>query len=277
MLLNRGDGSFHAKLDYRAEGGPPSIAIGDLNGDGKPDLVTANFSAAGVSVLLNNGDGSFGAKRDYPTGQNPSSVAIGDLNGDRGPDIATANVGDKEGLPHTVSVLLNSGDGAFRANRDYRTGSTPYSIAIGDLNGDDTPDLATANLLANIVSVLANRGDGSFQAKIEHRTGGTSHSIAIGDLNGDDKLDLTTANNHANTVSVLLNRPGLCTVQDVKRQTLPAAKRTIARANCRVAKIRRAHSKSIKRGQVISQRPKPGTVLPTRGKVNLVVSRGRKR
>jgi beta-lactam-binding protein with PASTA domain len=76
---------------------------------------------------------------------------------------------------------------------------------------------------------------------------------------------------------VLLNTPGLCTVQDVKRKTLPAAKRTIARANCRVGKIRRAYSKSIKRGRVISEKPKPGTVLPNRGKVNLVVSRGRRR
>ena len=76
---------------------------------------------------------------------------------------------------------------------------------------------------------------------------------------------------------MLLNTPGLCTVQDVKRQTLAAAKRAIARANCRVGKIRRAYSKSVKRGRVISQKPKPGTVLPNRGKVNLVVSRGRKR
>jgi beta-lactam-binding protein with PASTA domain len=74
-----------------------------------------------------------------------------------------------------------------------------------------------------------------------------------------------------------VNTPGLCTVQDVFRQTLPAAKRTIARANCRVGTIRRAYSKIVPRGRVISQKPKPGTVLPTPGKVNLIISRGRKR
>jgi serine/threonine-protein kinase len=75
---------------------------------------------------------------------------------------------------------------------------------------------------------------------------------------------------------VLLNRPGLCTVQDVEGQRLPAAKRTIARANCRVGKIRRAYSKWFEKGRVISEKPKPGTVLPGGGKVNLVVSRGRR-
>ena len=74
----------------------------------------------------------------------------------------------------------------------------------------------------------------------------------------------------------ITNSPDVCTVPRVRRKTLPAAKRTIARANCRVRTIRRAYSKAVKRGRVISQKPKPGTVLANRGKVNLVVSRGRK-
>jgi eukaryotic-like serine/threonine-protein kinase len=76
---------------------------------------------------------------------------------------------------------------------------------------------------------------------------------------------------------VLANTTGLCTVPRVTGKTLPAAERAIARADCRVGKIRRAYSMSVKRGRVISQKPKPGTVLPKRGKVNLVVSRGRRR
>jgi serine/threonine-protein kinase len=76
---------------------------------------------------------------------------------------------------------------------------------------------------------------------------------------------------------VLINTPGLCTVQDVEGMTLPAAKRTIARANCRVGRVRRAFSKTIKKGRAISQKPKPGAVLRGGGKVNLVVSRGRRR
>ncbi len=271
VLLNRGDGSFRAKADYRTGRNPGSVAIDDLNGDAKPDLVTANGT---VSVLLNRGDGSFQAKRDYRTGDQPYSVAIGDLNGDGKPDLVTANF--YRDLPSTVSVLLNRGDGTFQATRDYATGLWPLSVAIGDLNGDGKPDLATANVGAFTVSVLVNRGDGSFQAKLDYAPGGRPYSVAIGDLNRDGNPDLAIANG-GNTVSVLLNRPGLCTVQDVKRQTLPTAKRTIARANCRVGKIRRIYSTRVRRGRVISQKPKPGMVLPKRGKVNLVVSRGKRR
>ena len=68
-------------------------------------------------------------------------------------------------------MLLNRGDGSFQAKRDYATGRGPDSVAIGDLNGDGKPDLATANSDANTVSVLANRGDGSFQAKLDYATG----------------------------------------------------------------------------------------------------------
>jgi FG-GAP-like repeat/FG-GAP repeat len=115
VLLNRGDGSFQAEVEYPTGLAPYSVAIGDLNGDGNPDLATANVKANTVSVLLNRGDGSFQRRRDYATGRLPYSVAIGDLNGDGKPDLATANLAD------TVSVLLNRGDGGFQRRRDYAT------------------------------------------------------------------------------------------------------------------------------------------------------------
>jgi predicted NUDIX family NTP pyrophosphohydrolase len=276
VLLNRGDGSFAAKRDYRT-GYPSSLAIGDLNGDGKPELVTANDEAdETVSVLLNRGDGSFRAKRDYRTGSGARSVAIGDLNGDGRPDVATANEGGPPAAVPTVSVLANRGDGSFRARHDYRAADIPTSVAIGDLNGDGRPDLVTADAYRTSVSVLL-RGNGSFQAKLDYGTR-RAESVAIGDLNGDGKPDLATANRASNTVSVLINTPGLCAVQNVEEpgMTLPAAKRTIARVHCRVGEIRRAYSKEVKRGRVISQKPKPGKVLPNGGKVSLVVSRGRR-
>jgi FG-GAP-like repeat/PASTA domain/FG-GAP repeat len=274
VLLNRGDGSFQPKVDYpTGKGlGSSSVAIGDLNGDGELDLATANYNANSVSVLMNRGDGSFHAGRDYRTGSLTYSVAIGDLNADGQPDLATANPDASD-----VSVLLNTGDGTFGPRHNYATGRNPFSVAIGELNGDGKPDLATVNTGEEVgtVSVVNNRGNGSFQAKLDYRTGGGAFAVAIGDLNSDGKPDLATANSNPSAVSVLLNRPGLCTVQDVKRQKVLAAKRTIARANCRVGKIRRAYSKTV-RGHVISQKPKPGTVLADRGKVKLVVSRGRK-
>jgi beta-lactam-binding protein with PASTA domain len=85
-----------------------------------------------------------------------------------------------------------------------------------------------------------------------------------------------TANNGTGTVSVLLNATGRCVVPDVVRTSLPAAKRVLARENCRLGTTRRAYSKSFDRGLVISEKPKPVTVLPKGSKINLVVSRGRK-
>jgi hypothetical protein len=279
VLLNRGDGTFQPNLDYATKGDVVSIAIGDLNGDDKPDLAAANLDADTVSVLIGRGDGSFRPERDYATGRDPESVAIGDLNRDGKPDLATANAD-----AYTVSVLLNRGDGRFKRKLDYAAGTPPIcfgclaqptSVAIGDLNGDGKPDLATANYGGGSVSVLPNRGDGTFQAKLDYATASSPHSVAIADLNGDRKRDLAT-----NSISVLLNRPGLCTVQDVWRETLSAATGTLTHANCRVGKIRRAYSvpySKVKRGAVISQKPNFGAVLPGGSKVDLVVSLGRRR
>jgi hypothetical protein len=211
VLLNRGDGSFQARRDYGTGQSPSSVVIGDLNGDGKPDLATANDISHTVSVLLNRGDGSFQAKLDYPAyggpGLGPYSLAIGDLNGDRRPDLAMTNPGPEENPGKTISVLLNEGDGSFQAARNYRAGRNPTTVAIGDLNGDRRRDLAIANSFASSVSVFLNRGDGTFRPKRDYATSRSPVSVAIGDLNGDGKPDLATANDNADgTVSVLVNR-----------------------------------------------------------------------
>ena len=144
-----------AFLSFDTGASPYSVAIGDLNADGKPDLAAANEASSTVSVLLGNGDGAFGTKTDFGTGAIPYSVAIGDLNGDGKPDLAVANY-----LAYTMSVLLGNGDGTFGAKTDFGTGASPISVAIGDLNGDGNPDLAVANYYSNTVSVLLNLGPG---------------------------------------------------------------------------------------------------------------------
>ena len=93
---------FKTRIDYQVDEEPYSVAIGDLNGDAKPDLVTANNRSDNVSVLLGNGDGSFQTPLDYNAGSGPRSVAIGDLNGDAKPDLTVANV-DKLSFDHNSS------------------------------------------------------------------------------------------------------------------------------------------------------------------------------
>jgi FG-GAP-like repeat/PASTA domain/FG-GAP repeat len=272
VLLNSGDGGFQPRVDYPTGRRPQQVVIGDLTGDRKPDLATGNRSDT-VSVLANNGNGTFESPVDYRAGSGPRAIAIGDLSGDGRLDLATANTNADV---YTVSVLINRGDGTFRAKRDYRAGNGPFSVAIGDLNGDGSRDLAAANVSGNGVSIFVNKGKGSFLPRRDHRTGREPWSVAIADLTGDGKRDLATANSVANSVSVLANRTGLCTVPKVTGMTLPAAKRTIARANCRVANVRSVYSTSVRRGRVMWQKPAPSTVLPKGSKVDLLVSRGRK-
>ncbi len=272
VLLNSGDGGFLPKVDYRTGQRPLQVVIGDLTGDGQPDVATGNRSDT-VSVLANRGNGTFASPVDSRAGSGPRAIAIADLNGDGRLDLATANTNFNT---NTVSVLINGGRGTLRPKRDYRAGNGPFAIAIGDVNGDGRPDLAAAVSSGNGVSMFVNKGNGSFLARRDYRTGREPWSVAIADLTGDGKRDLVTANAGANSVSVLANTTGLCTVPTVTGMVLSAAKRALARANCRLAKVRGAYSRVVRRGRVISQKPKPGAVLPNSGKVNLVVSRGRR-
>ena len=91
MLLGNGAGGFGAKTDFATDAFPVSVAIGDVSGNGLPDLVVANANSATVSVLLGDGAGGFGAKTDFATGRSPVSVAIGDVNSDGVPPVAGAD------------------------------------------------------------------------------------------------------------------------------------------------------------------------------------------
>jgi 6-phosphogluconolactonase (cycloisomerase 2 family) len=210
--------SFAAKVDFTAGSNPQSVAIGDLDGDGKPDLVTANRNSTTVSVFRNTSSSgsisssSFATKVDFTTGSNPRSVAIGDMDGDGKPDLALANAG-----LNTVSVFRNTSSSgsisssSFAAKVDFTTGSQPISVAIGDLDGDGKPDLAVANYTSNTVSLYRNTSSsgsissGSFATKVDFPTGSFPQSVAIGDLDGDGKPDLALANEFSSTVSVYRN------------------------------------------------------------------------
>ena len=199
---------------------------------------------------------------------------IGDVNGDDKPDLVWTS-SDKETGPVAV-VQLNRGRGGFSQGKSFgvhgnwSTGGS--SVAIGDFNGDRKADLAMTSRIT-AVSLLVNKGAVAFQRQIDYGIEGEGYPLFVlaDDLNGDRKRDLAVTNGAR--VSVLLNRPGLCNVQDLRRQTLQAARQTLARVNCRLGKVGFAYSRTI-RGRVIGQKPKLGAVLPGGGRVDVVVSRG---
>jgi hypothetical protein len=177
-----------------------SVAVADVNDDGKPDVVVTNGDGT-LSVLLGNGDGSFQPPVTYNPGlQEPTGVAVADLNGDGKQDLAVPNGYSK------VSVLLGNGDGTFQAPVSYGTGGNgPSSVAITDVNGDGHPDIVMANWGTNTVSVLLGNGDGTFQPAVTYSSGGGGPTgVAIADVNGDGKPDIVVANYVSASVGVLL-------------------------------------------------------------------------
>jgi len=180
--------------------GATFVATGDLNGDGRPDVVVVNSGANNISVLLANGAGTFLAPVKYAVGTSPSDVAIGDVNGDGRPDLVVTNTGSD-----TVSVLLNVGGGAFSAptNLPLTAGSGPEGVAVADVNGDGIKDIIVSNSNGNSVTVFLATGIGSFVLAGSFTTGSFPAGVAVADFNGDGKPDLATSNN-SGTASILL-------------------------------------------------------------------------
>jgi hypothetical protein len=207
VLLGNGNGTFQAPLAFGIDTHPTAVAVGDFNGDGKPDLAVA--SSSGVSVLLGKGDGTFQLAQIL-AGAGPRSVAVGDFNGDGKLDLAVTDYGDYDGNGQGVSVLLGKGDGTFLPALYYYV-PYPHSVAVGDFNGDGKPDLAVANDYGG-VSVLLGNGNGTFQTtNVSYVAGSYSSAVAVGDFNGDGHPDLAVANEGTypsftdGSVSILLN------------------------------------------------------------------------
>jgi hypothetical protein len=207
VWLGNGDGTLRLPISFYDSGGldPFSLAIADVNGDGKLDLLVANSCAnalcatGSVGVLLGNGDGTFQPPMDYESGAPQTlSVAVADMNGDGKLDLVVGSSG-------ALGVLLGNGDGTFQTAATYSTGGDPFSVALGDIDGDGRLDVVVANY-SDTVAVLLNNGDGTLQpARTYSSSGHSPRFVAVGDLNGDSAPDIAVTNEGSKTVAVLLN------------------------------------------------------------------------
>jgi hypothetical protein len=199
VLINKGDGTFDAPVEYAVGNIPEGIAAGPVNAFSEVALVVANDGDDDVSVLLGNGDGTFQTQKTFAVGHGPVGVAMADLNHDDRDDIVTANAGD-----NTISVLMGNGDGTFQTQKTYKVGMTPVSVVVANLKNSN-PDIITANGDGTI-SILKGNGDGTFQPAQSIRVGTKADGIAAADLNNDGAPDLVVSEPGSDTIGILLNK-----------------------------------------------------------------------
>ena len=187
VAFGTGTGSFGKRVAYKTPRHPTGLSIGDIDGDGDGDVVTASGDSRGtVTVFVNRGAGHLRRGRMYATGSEGFGVAMGDVDLDGDVDLVTAHHGRRD-----LGVLLGSGGARFRVERMYRLGDAT-DVALTDLNGDGKLDVVLA-LTRGRVAVRFGRGDGRFRAARSYRSGVEPWDITVADLNQDGKADLAVA------------------------------------------------------------------------------------
>ena len=183
---------------------PNTVITADLNKDGRLDLVVSadggsNTSPGGkLSVLLGRADGSFAAPMDYSVGTRPSSIAAADLDGDGSLDLVVGNgaIYGSTTTPGNIVVLLDNGDGTFRAPTPFNAGLDPKTVSVSDLNKDGVPDLVVSTQRQAFdygIDVFLGDGRGGLGTPTFYATNFGSEGIAIADFSGDGNADLIVA------------------------------------------------------------------------------------
>jgi hypothetical protein len=239
ILLGDGSGHFVPAPGSPVEVGrrPSAVAVADVNRDGKADLAVANSDK--ISILLGSGAGRFRAARTVLAGSGPDFgfVNVADFNRDGKTDLALASVAS-DGVTIQVAVLLGNGAGGFR-----RAAGSPIAVgpgwvfgAVGDLNGDDKPDLALTSTDSNNVTVLLGNGTGRFRPAADSPFAAASPwSIAAADLNSDGKLDVAVTAVQSGAVTILFQTSA--TPVATPGGALPGRRDTVFSTRGRITKL----------------------------------------
>jgi hypothetical protein len=188
LLSEKGSTNYSGPVVYPAGKGPVSIAVGDFNGDGHVDVVTANSNGDDITILFGSGNGTLGAPVHMSAGAGPVAVVAADFNGDGNLDIAVADFNSNQ-----VSILFGNGDGTFQPPAMFAAGSQPASLSLGDFNNDGKLDIAAVSQTGTITVLLGN-GAGGFTVTAGSPSGAAyTYSNTVADFNGDGILDIAVA------------------------------------------------------------------------------------